>query len=212
MKIAPTQLSEKEFSSLKNDINKTLQDIRNGIVHAQGRENTRHGKAGEIAVCKLLNFRNQDGTLYEQNGMGCDVPKSVVERSNLPKELHCDVEVKYYEAKSGSLLGDASKKIKKLKKGLVLIKAFYDKTPDNPLPQIHIEKIVPSAEDLKAFEHMEKIVAFVKDKSNPIKGSGGTREKVKQENKKFRTTRFFLNNNSNTKTNGRQIQLVDRWS
>lgn len=212
MKIAPTQLSEKEFSSLKNDINKTLQDIRNGIVHAQGRKSTRHGKAGEIAVCKLLNFRNQDGTLYEQNGMGCDVPKSVVERSNLPKELHCDVEVKYYEAKSRSLLGDASKKIKKLKKGLVLIKAFYDKTPDNPLPQIHIEKIVPSAEDLKAFEHMEKIVAFVKDKSNPIKGSGGTREKVKQENKKFRTTRFFLNNNSNTKTNGRQIQLADRWS
>jgi hypothetical protein len=212
MKIAPTQLSEKEFSSLKNDINKTLRDIRNGIVHAQGRENTRHGKAGEIAVCKLLNFRNQDGTLYEQNGMGCDVPKSVVERSNLPKELHCDVEVKYYETKSGSLLGDASKKIKKLKKGLVLIKAFYDKTPNNPLPQIHIEKIVPNAEDLKAFERMEKIVAFVKDKSNPIKGFGGTREKVKQENKKFKTTRFFLNNNSNTKTNGRQIQLVDRWS
>jgi len=212
MKIAPTQLSEKEFSSLKNDINKTLRDIRNGIVHAQGRENTRHGKAGEIAVSKLLNFRNQDGTLYEQNGMGCDVPKSVVERSNLPKEFHHDVEVKYYEAKSGSLLGDASKKIKKLKKGLVLIKAFYDKTPDNPLPQIHIEKIVPNAEDLKAFEHMEKIVAFVKDKSNPIKGFGGTREKVKKENKKLKTARFYLNDNSNSKSNARQIQLVDRWS
>ena len=207
MKIAPTQLSEKEFSSLKNDINKTLQDIRNGIVHAQGRKNTRNGKAGEIAVCKLLNFRNQDGTLYEQNGMGCDVPKSVVERSNLPKEFHHDIEIKYYEAKSGNLLGDASKKIKKLKKGLVLIKAFYDKTPDNPLPKIHIEKIVPNAEDLKAFEHMEKIVSFVKDKSNPIKGFGGTREKVKEENKKLTSNRFYLNDNSNSKTNARQVQL-----
>jgi Holliday junction resolvase-like predicted endonuclease len=59
---------------------------------------------------------------------------------------------------------------------------------------------------------MEKIVAFVKDKSNPIKGFEGTREKVKKENKKLKTARFYLNDNSNSKSNARQVQLCYKLS
>jgi hypothetical protein len=210
MKLAQNQLSEKEFSSLKNDINKTLRDIRNGIVHAQGSSERKHGKAGEIAICKMFNFRNEDGTLYEQNGRGCDVPKSVVERSNLPKEFHHDVEIKYYNDKASvSLLGDAKKKIQKIRKGLVLIKAFYQDDPKNTLPKIHIEKLSPNSEDKKKFEEMEKIVDFVKDYSNPVPQ---TRELVKDFNKKCKSGRFYLNNISSSKRRQRQIQLVDRWS
>ena len=210
MKIAENKLSQKEFSTLKNDINKTLRDIRNGIVHAQGSNERKHGKAGEIAICKMFNFRNEDGTLYEQNGRGCDVPKSVVERSNLPKEFHHDVEIKYYNDRASvSLLGDAKKKIQKIRKGLVLIKAFYQDDPKNTLPKIHIEKLSPNSEDKKKFEEMEKIVDFVKDYSNPVEQ---TRELVKDFNKKCKSGRFYLNNISSSKRRQRQIQLVDRWS
>jgi hypothetical protein len=210
MKIAENKLSQKEFSSLKKDINKTLQQIRNGVVHAQGSDSAKHGKAGEVAICKMFNFRNEDGSLYEQNGRGCDVPKSVVERSNLPKEFHHDVEIKYYSNKSSvSLLGDAKNKIQKIKKGLVLIKAFYQDDPENPLPKIHIEKISPNSEDKKKFKEMEKIVDFVKDHSNPV---SQTRELVKEFNTKCKGGRFYLNNTSSSTRRQRQIQLVDRWS
>lgn len=210
MKIAENKLSQKEFSSLKNDINKTLRDIRNGIVHAQGSDSAKHGKAGEVAICKMFNFRNEDGTLYEQNGRGCDVPKSVVERSNLPKELHYDVEIKYYSNKAScSLLGDAKKKMQKIKKGLVLIKAFYQDDPKNTLPKIHIEKLSANSEDKKKFKQMEKIVDFVKNHANPVPQ---TRELVKEFNAKYKSGRFYLNNTSSSSGKRRQIQLVDRWS
>ena len=210
MKIAKTQLTAQQFSSLEQDILKTLRDIRNGIVHAQGSDSAKHGKAGEVAVSRLFNFRNEDGSLYEQNGKGCDVPKSVVERSNLPKELHCDVEIKYYDKhSSGSRLGDAVTKIQKIKNGLVLIKLFYDGIPEKPLNEIIVEKIYTTPKDEKNLDQMEKIANFVKNHSNPIEL---TRKKVKQFNAKCKNTRFYLNNTSSSNGKGRQVQLVDRWS
>ena len=200
------KLAENQMTQLHSYTNQALRDIRNGLVHAQGSENKKHGKAGEIAVSKLFNFRDENGNLFDQNGHACDIPKSVVERSNLPKEFHYDVEIKFYEKKRKTfLMGDATKKIQKIKNGLVLIVVFYDQEPCN-VCDLQIIKIEPCKHQ-SDFDHMEKIVAFVKDKSNPIKGFNGTREKVKKENKKLNTARFYLNDNSNSKSNARQVQL-----
>lgn len=210
MKIAKQTIAQNEFSSYKNDIKDTLRKMRNGLVHAQGSEKTRHGKAGEIAICKLLNFIDQNGNVYEQSGRGCDVPKEIATRSLLPKELHHDIEVKYYKSKSGwTLMGDAEKKIAKIRKGLVLIKGYYDEDPKNPKPILHIEKISPNEDDQKAFDEMIEVAKFVKDYRNSVEK---TREKVIEYNAKCKSKRFSLNNCSNSKKNSRQIQLVDRWS
>ena len=200
------KLAENQLNSLHSYVNESLRDIRNGIVHSQGSANKQHGKAGEIAVARLFNFRDENGNLFDQNGHACDIPKSVAERSNLPKEFHEDIEIKFYEKSRKTLLmGDAMKKMQKIKNGLVLIVVFYDEVPCNvcDLQIIKIEACTNQSD----FDHMEKIVSFVKDKSNPIKGFGGTREKVKEENKKLTSNRFYLNDNSNSKTNARQVQL-----
>jgi len=205
------KLAQNQLNSLHSYVNQSLRDIRNGIVHAQGSSNKKHGKAGEMAVARLFNFRDENGNLFNQNGHACDIPKSVAERSNLPKEFHHDIEIKFYEKKRKTfLMGDAMKKMQKIKNGLVLIVAFYDQEPCN-VCDLQIIKIEPCRHE-SDFDHMEKIVAFVKDKSNPIKGFGGTREKVKKENKKLKTARFYLNDNSNSKSNARQVQLCYKLS
>ena len=85
MKIAQQTIPQNQFSTYKKDIESTMRKIRNGLVHAQGSEKTKHGKAGEIAICKLLNCRDQSWTVYVQNGRGCDVPKESATGSFLPK-------------------------------------------------------------------------------------------------------------------------------
>ena len=210
MKIAQQTIPQNQFSTYKKDIESTMRKIRNGLVHAQGSEKTKHGKAGEIAICKLLNFIDQSGNVYEQNGRGCDVPKEIAKRSFLPKELHHDIEVKYYKSKSGwTLMGDAEKKIKKIREGLVLIKGYYDENPSNPKSILHIERISTNQEDEQAFDEMIEVAKFVKDYRNSVEK---TRQKVKEFNSKCKSKRFTLNNCSNSKKNSRQIQLVDRWS
>jgi hypothetical protein len=106
-------------------------------------------------------------------------------------------------------MGDAEKKIAKIRKGLVLIKGYYDEDPKNPKPILHIEKISPNKEDQKAFDEMLEVAKFVKDYRNSVEE---TREKVIQYNAKCRSKRFSLNNCSSSTRNSRQIQLVDRWS
>jgi len=200
------KIAENQLNSLRSYVNESLRDIRNGMVHSQGSANKQHGKAGEIAVARLFNFRNQNGNLFDQNGHACDIPKSIAERSNLPKEFHQDIEIKFYEKNRKTfLMGDAMKKMNKIKNGLVLIVVFYDKVPCN-VCDLQVIKVEPCT-NKSDFDRMEKIASFVKDKSNPIKGFGGTREKVKEENKKLTSNRFYLNDNSNSKSNARQVQL-----
>ena len=201
------KIAQNKISSLNLYVNKALRDIRNGIVHSQGSADKQHGKAGEIAVARFFDFRGENGNLFDQNGHSCDIPKYVAERSNLPKEFHHDIEIKFYEkTRKTFLMGDAVKKIKKIKSGLVLIIVSYDKEPCN-VCDLQIIKIEPCRRSKSDFEHMEETVAFVKDKSNPIKGYEGTREKVKKENKKLTSNRFYLNDNSNSRNNARQVQL-----
>lgn len=200
------KIAQNRIKSLNLYVNESLRNIRNGIVHAQGSANKKHGKAGEIAVARLFDFRDENGNLFDQNGHACDIPKCVAERSNLPKEFHHDIEIKFYEKNRKTfLMGDAVKKMQKIKSGLVLIIVSYDKEPCN-VRDLQIIKIEP-CRNKSDFDHMEKTVAFVKDKSNPIKGYRGTREKVKKENKKLTSNRFYLNDNSNSGNNARQVQL-----
>ena len=200
------KIAEKQIKTLHSYVNQSLRDIRNGLVHSQGSPNKQHGKAGEIAISKLFNFRDENGNLFDQNGNACDIPKSVAERSNLPKEFHHDIEIKFYEKKRKTfLMGDAIKKMQKIKNGLVLIVLFYDKAPCN-VCDLKIVKVEPCKHE-SDFDRMAEIATFVKDRSNPIKGFGGTREKVRKENAKLKTARFYLNDNSNSSSNTRQVQL-----
>lgn len=200
------KIAQNKIKSLNLYVNESLRNIRNGIVHSQGSVNKQHGKAGEIAVARLFNFRDENGNLFDQNGHACDIPKYVAERSNLPVEFHHDIEIKFYKnTRKTFLMGDAVKKMQKIKSGLVLIIVSYDKEPCN-VCDLQIIKIEP-CRNKSDFDRMEKTVAFVKDKSNPIKGYRGTREKVKKENKKLTSSRFYLNDNSNSGNNARQVQL-----
>jgi len=199
------------LENLQAEIARQWVRLRNGEITAQGRDSNKHGKLAEIALSIILNFVDENGEVYEQQGASCDAPKHIVEKSRLPKELHHDAEVKFYhkscrptETRKGNLmLGDVIKKCNLIQKTLVVIAVFYDKTIMD-LHAIDFIKLEPTPQEIDYFERAEKIYHQVKDRTNSVEA---TRSIVKEFNARNKDLRFYLNNNSNSKTDGRQMQI-----
>ena len=204
------KIAENTISSYKTDWKEVTRKVWSGQISAQGSAKCRHGKVGEVIANRMFGFSNSDGSSFDQVGSSCDVPKSVVEKSNLPKKYHHNVEIKTYDIKNrnGILLGDSVRKMKKIKETLVLIVFFYDGSPSN-LVSCDIIKIDSNVIPSSTQNAFTKCSAYVKNKSNCIYR---TREEVVNVNKKHRTRAFYLNNNSNSKSDSRQIQLVANLS
>jgi hypothetical protein len=199
------------LENLQEEIRYQWTRLRNGEISAQGSDDKKHGKLAEIALSIILNFVDENGEVYEQQGDSCDTPKHIVEKSRLPKELHHDVEVKFYnkrcqptETRKGNLmLGDLVRKCNLIQKTLVVIAVYYDETPMN-LHGIDFIKLEPTPQEIDYFKKAEEIYRQVKDKSIPVLE---TRSIVREFNARNRGLRFYLNNNSNSKTDGRQMQI-----
>lgn len=178
--------------------------LRNGSLSAQGSENKRHGKLAEIALAKVLNFVDENGNLFDQQGHACDIPKHIVENSKLPKEFHYDVEIKFYEKKRRQLLlGDVIRKCNAMQKTLVILLVSYDCIPQN-VSGLEVIKVEPTSKEVDYFRKAMKIAEQVKDRTNSV---SETRSMVTEFNAQNKEMRFYLNNNSNSKTDNRQIQI-----
>jgi hypothetical protein len=195
------KIAEKKIASFLSIWKSTYKQVMNGTIPSQGSKKCRHGKVGEIVANLLFGFCD-----FEQVGASVDVPQWVARLS----KFHHNIEIKTYDIRNRNaiLMGDSIRKMKKIKDTLVLIVFFYDGSPSNLVSceVIKIDENVIPTSTQKAFA---KCSAYVKSKTNSI---WQTREQTKRVNANHRTRAFYLNNNSNSETDSRQIQLVANLS
>lgn len=178
---------------LKKDfvkVNEYAKQIRNGIVHAQGTKNKRHGKALEMFLAEHFNLVDENGNPYDQFGAKVDFPKEVVERGNVPQEWVADWEVKYYNKNSTTIfLGDAERKMSSMKNGLVLVVGLYDGSPEN-IVDIQFIKIQNKRNIVSHFRAWKEASKYVKDRGNTIEE---TKQFVKRINNQVNSYLFLAN-------------------
>jgi hypothetical protein len=178
-------IEEKSYSQIEKH-------LRN--VNAHNKQMGKHGKPFEKYLEDYFKF-----PVHDQHKDAVDFRKEIVEQGNVPESLIGDWEVKYYDIKRKDImLGDVERKLLAIKKDLILVVGFYDRTPDK-LVDVKFYKLSVNPE----IEKMEKIwletASFVKDYSNTLEE---TKEEVKSINRLNRGSAFRLANNS----------LPDRWS
>ena len=182
----------------KSRISELVTLINNGAISAQGPKNKRHGKALEIMLAEEYNFRNEDGSLYEQYGNKIDFPKEIVSKGNVPKEWIGDWEVKYYSSTTNQILfGDLEKKMESIRKGMILVLGIYEGDPRNivDLMFIRIKNTKELRENLSTWK---EVCSAVKNANTSIDDG---RELVKFVNKNTKGS-FKLSN----------ISRHERWS
>ena len=88
-------------------------------------------------------------------------------------------------------------------KTLVILLVSYDCIPQN-VSGLEVIKVEPTCLEVDYFRKAMKVAEQVKDRTNSV---SETRSMVTEFNAQNKGMRFYLNNNSNSKTDCRQIQI-----